>query len=112
MTAPEAGAAPPNKATSKNKKRLAILRIFITASARAPGTGALLTKLLNHAIARRVRLAGQLHAMLYNEGCQQRIHRSHDGFIAVDLEMAVLLDGPDTLILDVTRHHAGECPAQ
>ena len=37
---------------------------------------------------------------------QQRIHRLHDLGVAMDLEMAELLDRADALFLHVTRDHA------
>ena len=64
--------------------------------------------LLDDAVAGDVLLAGQLHPVLLDEGSQQRVHRIHDGGVAMNFEMAVLFNRAYALLLHIAGHHAGK----
>jgi hypothetical protein len=65
-------------------------------------------RLFDNAVARVVLLSRQLHAMLHNEGRQQRVHRLHDAFLAMDFKYAMLFNCPNALVLDIAGDYSGE----
>lgn len=63
-------------------------------------------RLFNDAIAGNIFLPWQLHPILRHERGQQIVHRTENAGVAMNLEMAVFLDGSNSLIFHITRHDA------